>query len=183
MFKQQAKCLAPWSLRSGGGDRFRKNKQKMSLNEMGDGNTTNMIGAGGSRLYVGRWGDDTGQRPRMRSGQQSKDLERAVGGMQSPRESGAAPESGVPPLPSSGAPGRGAEFSLLIQSPLLAPPLTGQVLLTKPGDHSIPTGNTNPHFMQHQPPFPWPCYILDHFCPLSLYFHPLDERPGSSDPV
>jgi len=77
---------------------FRKNKQKMSLDEMEDGNTTNMIGAGGSRLYVGRWGDDTGQRPRMRSGQQSKDLGRAVGGMQSPRESGAAPAVSCPTL-------------------------------------------------------------------------------------
>ena len=49
-------ALVRHAVRSGGGDRFRKNKQKMSLNEMEDRNTTNMIGMGGSRLYVGRLG-------------------------------------------------------------------------------------------------------------------------------
>ena len=42
VFKQQAKCLAPWSLHSAGGDRFQKNKEEMNLDELEDGNTTEM---------------------------------------------------------------------------------------------------------------------------------------------
>ena len=118
----------------------------------------------------------------MRSGQQSKDLGRAEKrqlwvGCRVPGSQGLPLQSGVPP--SSGAPARGAELSLLFQSPLLAPCLTGQVLLTKPGECSIPTGNlweSPPSSTSHR--FPGLATLTVTFLPYHCISIPLMKDQG-----